>query len=169
MTANLPARAARQITLPTVEAPLPTSEKPRGLALLMNLDAAMAAMADPNDRAAIATVRGELSDSLHPATPEQIAAMIESLAVMYPQQARSDADNRVWVRAWLTDLADYPPDVIEAGCVGWRRSDERFMPTPGQLCKKMDSIVSLRRALLRRAERLFDEHCATKRNVGSAA
>lgn len=160
MTANLPARAARPAALPTVENPLPNSEKPRGLALLMNLNAAEAAMADPNDQAALATVRDELFASLTPATQKQIAGHIEALAVMYPQQARTDADHTVWVRAWYADLADYPADVIEAGCVAWRRSDERFMPTPGQLRKKMDRIVSFRRILHKRAEKLFADHAA---------
>lgn len=161
MANALTTRNAHEI--PTAERPLPMTASPRGLALLMSLEAAEAAMADPNDRAAMATVRDELSASLIPATAEQIAGHIEGLAVMYPQQARSDADHRVWVRAWLADLCEYPPDVIEAGCVAWRRSPERFMPTPGQLRDKMDRIMVFRRAMLRRAEALFDGRgCASK-------
>lgn len=81
--------------------------------------------------------------------------LLESLSVMYPQQDRTEADDRIRARAWMTDLADYPADVIEAACVQWRRKDTPWMPTPGQLIALMDPIVKHRERLKRRADDLF--------------
>lgn len=99
----------------------------------------------------------ELRRSLEPAEPRAIAGLIEALSIMYPQQGRTDADDKVRARAWLEDLAEYPTDAIKAACVEWRRSDTAWMPTPGQLIAKIEPIVSHRRRLLQRAEDLRDE------------
>lgn len=142
---------------PTAADPLPDSENPRGLALLRSWEAAEKAMADPNDRRAMEQAGADLRASLRPAEAAEIATLIESLSVMYPQQSRTEADDRMRAKAWIADLAEYPADAIEAACIEWRRSDTPWMPTPGQLIAKIEPIVSHRRTLLKRAEKLFDE------------
>lgn len=99
--------------------------------------------------------RADICASLIPAEGREIAVLLESLSVMYPQQDRTEADDRIRARAWMTDLADYPADVIEAACVQWRRKDTPWMPTPGQLIALMDPIVKHRERLKRRADDLF--------------
>ena len=99
----------------------------------------------------------DLSASLEPASPQDIAALIESLFLMYNHTGRTDADDAIRARAWLADMRDYPADVIESACVRWRRSDERFAPSPGQLIKLMDPIVSHRRALAERGRVMVAE------------
>lgn len=99
----------------------------------------------------------ELRRSLEPAEPQAIAALIEGLSILYPQQGRTDSDDRVRARAWLEDLAEYPADAIQAGCVAWRRSDTAWMPTPGQLIAKIEPIVTHRRRLYQRGVDLQDE------------
>jgi len=143
--------------LPSADEPLPNSENQRGLTLLRNWTVATEAMNDPNDRARIIAVTDELRRSLEPADARTIAAHLESLAVMYPQQGRMDADDRIRARAWLADLAEYPADVIEAACVAWRRSDTPFMPSPGQLIAKIKPIVSHRKRLFKRGEDLQND------------
>lgn len=153
---NVPALRNTQ-ALPSADEPLPNSANQRGLTLLRSWTAALQAMNDPNDRAAMQAAGDELRRSLEPAEPRAIAAMIEALAIMYPQQGRTDADDKIRARAWLEDLADYPADAIKAACTEWRRSDTSWMPTPGQLIAKIEPIVSHRRRLLQRAEDLQDE------------
>ncbi|MCJ8334631.1 MAG: hypothetical protein MJH10_10360 [Epibacterium sp.] len=94
--------------------------------------------------------------SLAPAEPYEVATLIESLSVMYPQQARTEADDRIRARTWIADLADYPADAIEAACAQWRRKDTAFMPSPGQLIALIEPIVKARQALKNRADLVID-------------
>lgn len=144
--------------VPTAEHPLPNSANQRGLALLTSWETALEAMNDPNDRAAIHGAMEDLRASLIPAERKSVAALIEQLSALYPQAATSESDDLIRVRAWLTDLAEYPTDAIEAACIAWRRSPERWMPTPGQLIALIKPIVSHRERLLRRADDVIAEH-----------
>lgn len=148
----------RSTEVPTAENPLPNSASRRGLALLTSWETALAAMDDPNDRAAITQAMEDLRASLIPTNRKDVAAMIEGLSALYPQAATSETDDLIRARAWLADLADYPSDAIEAACIAWRRSPERWMPTPGQLIELIKPIVTHRERLLRRAKDVVAAH-----------
>lgn len=150
--------STRRAALPTVDEPLPSSASQRGLALLRSWEACLKAMNDPNDRRMIEAARSDLRASLTPAKPAEVAQLIEELMIMHPATGKTEADNRVMARAWLTDLAEYPADAIEAACVQWRRNDNPFMPKPGQLMALIDPIVNHRKRLLRRADDVIAEH-----------
>jgi hypothetical protein len=148
----------RSSAVPTAENPLPDSASKRGLALLTSWETALQAMEDPNDRAAIKQAMADLQASLTPTNRKDLAAMIEGLSALYPQAATSETDDLIRARAWLADLAEFPSDAIEAACIAWRRSPERWMPTPGQLIEKIRPIVTHRERLLRRAKDVMAEH-----------
>ncbi len=88
--------------------------------------------------------------------PSRIAVAIERLSGHYPRMQRDTVAAREWAKDWLDDVGHMPPGVIEEACAEWRRSDEKWMPTPGQLLSKADRILTMRHAELRRAERLVD-------------
>lgn len=159
---TVPVASNQGWAVPTAERPLPNSENQRGLALLTNWETALEAMNDPNDRAAIHGAMEDLSASLAPTSRRDVAALIEQLSALYPQAASSESDDLIRVRAWLADLTEYPTDAIEAACIAWRRSPERWMPTPGQLIALVDPIVRHRRRLLKRARDIVAEHEADK-------
>lgn len=100
----------------------------------------------------------DLRASLKPGQPEAVAALIEGLAAHYPQAGRTLGDDEVRTDAWLQDMAEYPTDAIESACIQWRRSPERWMPTPGQLIALIEPIVTHRRRLMERGERIIAEH-----------
>jgi hypothetical protein len=81
------------------------------------------------------------------ATDIEIATLIEGLRRHYPAQPL-DADG--W-GDWYDDFADVPPDIIAAACRDWRRSDNRWAPTPGQLLA-LCVDAKIRKHLSRRAE-----------------
>jgi len=90
-----------------------------------------------------------------PATPKEIAGRIEALTVHYWDRQRDEASSRIYVRDWVDDMGEVPADILEAACVAWRRSDARFMPTPGQLLKLAGEIQYWREFYLQRAIRLL--------------
>ena len=88
--------------------------------------------------------------------------LIESLSVMYPQQSRTDADDRIRARTWISDLAEYPADLIDAACAQWRRKDTAFMPSPGQLIALIEPTLKHRQRLKRRADLVFEAKAETR-------
>lgn len=82
------------------------------------------------------------------------ALAIERLASHYPRMERDGVASQFWADDWLEDTGHLPPCVVEEACAEWRRSPERFMPTPGQLLEKAERIHGHRLAELRRAEDL---------------
>lgn len=98
-----------------------------------------------------------MAEELDQRNPARIAVAIERLSGHYPRMQRDEVAAREWAKDWLEDLGDMPPGVIEEACAEWRRSDEKWMPTPGQLLAKANRILTMRHAELRRAERLVGD------------
>lgn len=146
----------KQAVLPTATEPLPTPSNPRGYALLRSLEAAEAAMSDPNDRAAIKAATDELRCALQPAERREIAGHVEALACFHPRSTRSDREAGMYVQGWLADLAHLPADIIDAACVEWRRNACPFMPKPGELLTIAEPILRHRKRLYERGERLLN-------------
>lgn len=82
---------------------------------------------------------------------------IERLANHYHAQPRDEVASRFYAEDWLSDVAHIPADIIEAACVAWRRSDNRFMPSPGQLLAHAELILKYRRFYADRADRMLAE------------
>lgn len=84
----------------------------------------------------------------------RLAVAIERLAGHYPRRDHDDTAFQFWAEDWLEDVGHLPPCVVEEACAEWRRSPERWMPTPGQLLERAERIMGHRLAELRRAEAL---------------
>jgi hypothetical protein len=85
----------------------------------------------PEEQADLARAAAALSTSLSPATPGEIAEMIDRLAWHYPRTARPAAARRSIAEDWIADLAHLPADIIDAACAAWRRAPNDYAPTPG--------------------------------------
>lgn len=90
--------------------------------------------------------------SLTPATVIEIASEIEGLALHFPVLRRTDEENRVVVRQWAEDLAEFPRDLIEEAARLWRNGTNDRFPTPGQFKAPLEPILKFRRLLAKRAD-----------------
>jgi hypothetical protein len=111
----------------------------------------------PEERAELARAAAALSTSLSPATPGEIAEMIDRLAWHYPRTARPAAARRTIAEDWIADLAHLPADIIDAACAAWRRAPNDFAPTPGHLLALATPILEARRFWARLAAQLAAE------------
>jgi hypothetical protein len=108
----------------------------------------------PDEIALIQPVTKLLAASLIPAKPARAAQLITRLIGHYPQQALSDDIRAGIAEDWLEDLAHLPEDVIDAACAAWRRAENKFAPTPGQLLAIANPIVTIRRFLAQQGARI---------------
>lgn len=92
-----------------------------------------------------------------PATPKEVGLILARLFSHYPpRNDLSPALSDQRMGDWFRDLAEYPADVLEASAAAWRRSKERFAPSPGQFIAKANEIFAARRAYRDRAGRVLD-------------
>jgi hypothetical protein len=85
---------------------------------------------------------------------DEAIRLLEGLFLHYPARALSLAESAVIWADWVEDLCDLPEDVLSSACRMWRRSSERFAPSPGQLLAKVGGPKHWgleRRAFVRRA------------------
>ena len=68
-----------------------------------------------------------------PITPRALIRHLEALFLLYPARDMTEAENSIVWAAWIEDFADVPEDILVVACRTWRRSAERFAPSPGQL------------------------------------
>jgi hypothetical protein len=80
-----------------------------------------------------------------------MGSVLEGLALHYPQFRRTDGENRIATRQWAEDLEGWPLDLIEEGARLWRNSDAERFPTPGQFKRAVADVLTMRRALGKRA------------------
>lgn len=141
---------------PTVAEPLPAVSATPGMRLLRNwtLKPRQREQPSPEERAQIAPTAAALNAALTPATPQQIAGLIEELVWHYPNPERPDAARHALAKDWLRDLGHLPEDILGAACTAWRRAPNVFAPTPGQLLALANPIFETRRFWARRAVEL---------------
>jgi len=108
----------------------------------------------PEEIALIQPVTKLLAASLTPAKPARAAQLITRLIGHYPQQALADDIRAGIAEDLLEDLAHLPEDVIDAACAGWRRAENKFAPTPGQVLAIANPIVTIRRFLAQQGARI---------------
>lgn len=85
-------------------------------------------------------LRSYLSEAQRWARPvheDQAIRLLEGLFLHYPARALSVAESAVIWADWVEDLGELPEDVLSSACRMWRRSSERFAPSPGQLLAKV--------------------------------
>lgn len=102
-------------------------------------------------------VQSAIHRLLIPAKRPQIAAHIARLANHYHATPRGDAAAQCYAEDWLDDLSHLPDDIIEAACVKWRRDDNKFMCSPGELLKYANEILRYRRFYADRAESVLQD------------
>ena len=94
---------------------------------------------DPTDRGVVSRI----PCATLPRPPDGDRAVVTALGALrlhYPGQPMTEAQERVFWAAYLTDLAGWNPRMVAEACSRWRRSPERFFPNPGQLldlCRKV--------------------------------
>ena len=71
-----------------------------------------------------------------PATRDEVIQLLGRLSLHYPPSGLDEARETLRWEDYLEDLKRFSVEEIKGMCDGWRRSDERFFPTPGQLRKK---------------------------------
>lgn len=123
--------------LPTPQNPAPTVDNEPLLRSLLSggllTDKIRDAGITAADLPTLTSIAARLAEAMRPAPPVLIAPTLERLFAHYPVTDLSEASHRTRWRDWLDDFADVPADVLEAACRDWRRSPERFAPSPGQL------------------------------------
>jgi hypothetical protein len=135
-------------TMPTASEPAPTLINQPAYALLRaSWDTAMTA--DPEDMAAVSRA---LCESLTAVRPDQALALIERLARHYPRQVRNEREAELYLEDWWQDVSDFPADILASACAQYRRSEARFMATPGQIRAIAEPILSYRKRLADRAD-----------------
>jgi hypothetical protein len=67
---------------------------------------------------------------------EVVTMQVGKLSLHYPQPSMDENANATRWEDWFDDFGDIPADILESACRAWRRSDNRFAPSPGQLLAK---------------------------------
>lgn len=73
-----------------------------------------------------------------PASEREVVGLLEALFQHYPSRVMSGGQAQIW-RDWIEDVGHLPPDVLADACRKWRRADNRFSPSPGQLLALVDN------------------------------
>lgn len=92
-------------------------------------------------------LRRTLAELSRPASARERLALLEALFQHYPARNLGAGEKQFWLD-WNEDAADLPVPVLAAACAKWRRSEQRFAPSPGQLLKLVDQEWTYRVRLL---------------------
>lgn len=114
-----------------------------------------------SDTPALKSLQTEVEASLTPITQTELASHLERLFAHYPQVVMTDSQLEGRWGDWFDDLGNLPADIIAAGCRDWRRSSERFAPTPGQLLDKTEPYMASRVFVERMIRKVIKELGAT--------
>lgn len=93
-----------------------------------------------------------------PATPAEAGFELKRLSVWCPMGHRDSRDFKIMIHDALTDLAEFPPDLLQKACAIYRNDpDPRcdFFPRPGRLKALVADDLRERKQLLFRLERLL--------------
>lgn len=87
-----------------------------------------------------------------PAQPEAFAVTIERLALHYPENRLSPAEQRLLLKDWRRLMGHLPADILAAAADAYIMSAARFFPTPGQLNAIAEKAWGARKLLAQRAK-----------------
>lgn len=97
--------------------------------------------------AALEAAMTAIEDSLAPASPEAIAAMLGAIALLHPEGKWTDKEQRARVKLYQGALGDLPHDALQHAF--HRASQEiAFLPKPAELRKYAASFLGERRVRL---------------------
>lgn len=89
------------------------------------------ALADSSQLPAVKSLIEMIREELTPASPREIGSQLVRLFAHYPAQAGADMES---VAAdWIADMRYVSAKAFSEAVQTWRRSTNRFRPTPGQL------------------------------------
>lgn len=66
---------------------------------------------------------------------------IKALSNHYPRRQLAAADHARWLTDYAQDLAGFDAMDVRLACHMWRASEEKHMPTPGELIAKCNKVV----------------------------
>jgi hypothetical protein len=142
--------------LPTIDNPAMSVSSLRLHECLAKGTLAAAAELTPKDLPELLDYKRECERLLVYSTPTQIAEELVVLFSFYPAQKLPESVGDAKLKLWLNDLRELPYDVLKAACATWRRSTEKFAPSPGQLLSTVDPIMSIRRGYYRRVASVIE-------------
>jgi hypothetical protein len=90
-----------------------------------------------------------------PSRSQDRLALIEALLQHYPPRSMQGGETQFW-KDWLSDTDGLPVEVLAEACAKWRRSKEKFAPSPGQLLEKVRPDWKYRLKLLRMASEALE-------------
>ena len=107
----------------------------------------------------------------------EIMGEIKALSQHYPRRQLSAADQVRWFEDYANDLSDAGFDAtdVRIACANWRTSEEKSMPTPGQLlayCRKVfrpERVAALIEPPPQRARVSLEERARVKRMLEDLA
>lgn len=108
------------------------------------------------DLPAVKAYAKEAARLMLPAPDAEAVKMLDRLFKHYPQTHLHESEHADRWDDWLDDLEDVPLDVLDMACTRWRRSTQRFAPTPGQLLDKVSEILFARKVFAKRAAELAE-------------
>lgn len=172
--------ATRTETLPTLDAPIPAAivERPAwkrsqtsGSFKRLLAKRPEPGDPDPADAAAFRNMADEIDALRTPADPRAVMVELERLFAHYPAPVGGwdGAAGRERWKDWLADVGHLPLDIIRAACRDYRRSPERFAPSPGQWLAFAEPYVKGRdtgaKMLRLYADRLDEYRAWSERNA----
>lgn len=83
-------------------------------------------------------MRSSTMSANRPANEGEIVGRLEALFQHYPPRTMTGGQAQVW-RDWIEDVGHLPSDVLADACRKWRRANNRFAPSPGQLLALVDN------------------------------
>jgi hypothetical protein len=108
------------------------------------IDVEVRAGADPREAAGLLSI---IEAACQPDDGATVATReLAKLRRMTVSRASDDDDVGLMAAAYIDELSEYPPDVIEAACTRWRNR-ERWFPAWAELKAECDRLVRGRRDL----------------------
>jgi hypothetical protein len=99
----------------------------------------------------------KLEIALKPAKEEEIMTLLARLRLHYNASYMSAEGFKSLLKDYITDLAQYPRDLIEMACIEYRKNtDNQFFPKIGQLIKLINEAWYKRKGKLTRLKKLLE-------------
>ncbi len=111
-------------------------------------------VAPPSREALLAAIR-EAEWWLTSCPRPRLLELLSRLRLHCPMRDMAEAEARLLLEDYLTDLAEVPVDIIEAECIRWRRS-QKWFPSIAELLAACEPDWSRRRRYLHRLEQVRD-------------
>lgn len=91
-----------------------------------------------------------------PASPQSFAVTLERLALHYPENRLTPAEQKLLLKDWRRLMGHLPSDILAAAADTYIMSAQRFFPTPGQLNTVAERLWQMRKLLAKRARETLD-------------